>query len=409
MSADPARAPGGAGRDAGAHVLVMSNRYDTEPGAGGTEALTADLVTALTARSLRVTWLTPAAAGQQRAGAVPPPARAWREREDDQAAALAPVLGRLAPVDLVHLTHFSRTGLAFLDQPPLRHVPLVATLTDYTAVCADYQMVHRRTGDECAAPVPAEDCANCLATHPDGAAPSAAEVAGWRHRNLRLLNDRCRAVWVQTPHQGRVLVRAGLRKSLIVRDRAEYDIPAHWGPAPRSAPVVLFVGRASPEKGLHVLLEAFRQWAGAARLVVVTSADDPAYEARLRERAAADPRVEWRPPLRRGDLGALLAGAGALAVPSQWPENYPMVVHYARALGVPVVCSSVPSMEHLGQRDGVWLVDRRDDPRAWVDALDAVLSGPAGAREDRTGQFRAAYKQFVDEIAGVYATVLAGR
>ncbi|GFJ78030.1 hypothetical protein [Phytohabitans houttuyneae] len=73
MSADPARAPGGAGRDAGAHVLVMSNRYDTEPGAGGTEALTADLVTALTARSLRVTWLTPAAAGQQRAGAVPRP------------------------------------------------------------------------------------------------------------------------------------------------------------------------------------------------------------------------------------------------------------------------------------------------------------------------------------------------
>lgn len=119
----------------------------------------------------------------------------------------------LPRVDLVHLTHFSRLGLGFLGHSLLRQRPAIATLTDYTNVCGDFQLIHRRSGQPCVPPVAAELCAACLNDR-SPTTPQAHEVEAWRRRNLAVPNERCHGVWAQTPYQDGLLVRRRLRPVL---------------------------------------------------------------------------------------------------------------------------------------------------------------------------------------------------
>ncbi|WP_345278758.1 glycosyltransferase, partial [Kitasatospora albolonga] len=311
-------------------ILLTTHRF-ADDNAGGTEILADDLARALKARGLHVSWL---AAGE------PPlsnlrtadeylslpvvfddgyPA-GWRAQEAEQAGHVEQLLAARPPVDLVHVLHFSRTGLEFLDVPALRGVPVVATLTDYTAVCPDHQLVVRSTGTQCTATAASRDCLGCL----NAPTNALGDVADWRARNVAWLNGRARAVWTQTPHQATELAKAGVDQGKVVRDRACYGLPSAWAPLATAGPAgqyLLFLGRCSPEKGLHLLLDAFRAADTELPLLIATVPDDTAYEERMRALAAADPRVRWLPQASRADVGPLLADARALLVPSQWWEN----------------------------------------------------------------------------------------
>ncbi|MFI6448818.1 glycosyltransferase [Kitasatospora sp. NPDC050543] len=394
----------------------MTTHRFADGNAGGTEILADDLARALKARGLHVSWLA--------AGDAPPPHQhtadeylslpaafaddypvGWRAPEAKQARRVEQLLATKALVDLVHVLHFSRTGLEFLDVPSLRGVPVVATLTDYTAVCPDHQLVVRSTGTQCTATAASRDCLGCL----NAPGEAVGDVASWRARNVAWLNGRVRALWTQTPHQAAELARAGVDVGKVVRDRACYGLPAAWGPLASGGPAgqcLLFLGRCSPEKGLHLLLDAFRASDTELPLLIATVPDDKTYEEQMRALAATDPRVRWLPQVSRADVGPLLAGARALLVPSQWWENHPLVAHEARALGVPVWSSAVPSMSHLADEPGFHLVEDYQDPAAWTRALDAA-SRHRAPRVPSFGRRVGGFERFVDEIVSVYRKVVA--
>ncbi|MGW2540893.1 glycosyltransferase [Kitasatospora sp. NPDC001574] len=396
-------------------ILLTTHRFAGN-NAGGTEILADDLARALKARGLHVSWLA--------AGDPPPPRRRtadaylslpvvftddyparWRTQEAEQAGRVEQLLATRPPVDLVHVLHFSRTGLEFLDVPSLRGVPVVATLTDYTAVCPDHQLVIRSTGTQCTATAASRDCLGCL----EAPQEAVGDVADWRARNVALLNGRVRALWTQTPHQAAELAKAGVDLGQVVRDRACYGLPAAWEPLAARGPSgqhLLFLGRCSPEKGLHLLLDAFRASDTELPLLIATVPDDKAYEERTRALAAADPRVRWLPQVPRARVGPVLAGARALLVPSQWWENHPLVAHEARALGVPVWSSAVPSMRHLADEPGFHLVEDYRTPDAWTRALDAA-SRHRAPQVPSFGRRVEEFELFVDEIVSVYRKVVA--
>ena len=392
------------------HVLLVSHRFASDA-AGGTEVLTKDLAAALVTRGHEVSWLAvgdpPSEEPPSPWAHLPLPATfdpgypaRWREQEERQASFAQERLAARPPVDIVHVTHFSRVGLALLERPPLAGVPVVATLTDYTVVCPDYQLLLRGTGKHCEATAPSSRCLRCLGL------PEAweREIASWRARNRDWLNRRVRAFWTQTPHQARELGRGGISMRRLVRDTACYAVPQKWASlqtSPAEPGYVLFLGRCSPEKGLHVLLDAFLAWPGDLRLVLATLPDDQTYESQLRARTKHDPRIEWVTGLPRTDIGRLLAGSRAIVVPSQWYENHPLVAREAWALGVPVYCSAVPSMAHLAGAPGMHLVARYENPGSWVAVLDAIRNGSCRG-EARVEHCLREFDEFVDEIVDIY-------
>jgi glycosyltransferase involved in cell wall biosynthesis len=106
------------------------------------------------------------------------------------------------------------------------------------------------------------------------------------------------------------------------------------------------MGTFAPHKGLAVLLEAMR---GLPDRDVVLHVHGRfghfgAYDAKLRELAAGDPRIEFAGAFDHDRLAPVLSGLHALVVPSLWRENTPFVCLEARAAGIELVVSDLGGM-----------------------------------------------------------------
>jgi D-inositol-3-phosphate glycosyltransferase len=114
-------------------------------------------------------------------------------------------------------------------------------------------------------------------------------------------------------------------------------------------PLLLYVGRLAPIKGLDTLLDALAQVRGGGRrvqlLVVGGDADEPVdgHEADLRRRIIAlglEQAVRFVPAQPQGVLPAYYAAADVSLLPSYY-ESFGMVALEAMACGSPVIASRV--------------------------------------------------------------------
>jgi D-inositol-3-phosphate glycosyltransferase len=151
-------------------------------------------------------------------------------------------------------------------------------------------------------------------------------------------------------------------------------------------PMLLYVGRLEPIKGLETLLDAMARLGGAARLYIVGGdSDEPdpgraawGHALQLRSRVAAlglEDRVRFLGPQPQRRLRFFYAAADATVMPSYY-ESFGMVALEAMACGSPVVASRVGGLTTT-VKDGVtgYLVPE-GDPAALAGRLGLLLHDP---------------------------------
>ncbi len=151
-------------------------------------------------------------------------------------------------------------------------------------------------------------------------------------------------------------------------------------PAAGDRPILLFLSRLHPKKGLtDLLLPALTRMRADAFLAVAGGPDEhePGYAHEVRaavERLGLADRVALLGPVAPAERWALLDGAAAFVLPSR-SENFGVVVAEAMARGVPVVISdAVQSGEHVAAAGAGRVVPL--DADALGGALDRLLSEP---------------------------------
>jgi len=265
---------------------------------------------------------------------------------------------------------------------PIKRRPSPKTLVylhDYGTICAKKTMVR---GEEICDGPELSKCIGCAAQH-YGAVKGAALAAGLRasrHRYGRV--DR----WVAN--------------STAVADATAHalDIPrpeiavvpsfvpdgvseaAEFGPRPGFLPdgdFILFVGALGAHKGLHVLLEAYRQLGRDVRLVLIGTpqADTP--------RDFPD-GVDVFENVPHRDVIAAWAHCLFGVVPSTWPEPFGQVAVEAMAAGKPVVASSVGGLRDIVVDGETGLLVPRGDADSLRSAIARLLDD--APLRDRLGQ-----------------------
>jgi glycosyltransferase involved in cell wall biosynthesis len=138
---------------------------------------------------------------------------------------------------------------------------------------------------------------------------------------------------------------------------------------------VLFVGRIVQQKGLLTLIRALAQADESARLIVVGDGDDRARCEAEGARLLGN-RVGFRGAVWGEPLADLLGRSMAVAIPSEWYDNAPLILYQAFAFGKPAIASAINGLPEV-VTDGVdGLLARPGDVADWAGTLKRLLASP---------------------------------
>ena len=353
-------------------------------------------------------------------------------------------LDRTRP-DVVHVFHLMGLGLSLVEECTARGIPVFVQLMDFWFLCPTVQLL-RRDGTLCEGP-DTPVCVECLApdnfgyqalrmfSKRDGfveAARPDPDLTDVNHSDVGL---RRAALHGRPEFIRRILERATMLvapsrflKGLFLKhgyaDAHMRHIPYGVDRPPgavRPVPVggqgsvsFGFFGSVNPQKGLEILVSAFRQYkAEAFRLVVRGNMQHfPKYAKRVRGFAELDPRITFLGPYGPGELAAALSSIDVLVVPSVWYENTPFVVLEAFRAGRPVIASDLGGLSEI-VHDGVnGRTFRAGDPGALMNVLHdfeehpeqlarlAAAIGPVRTLEHNAQDFEALWEEALAVAGG---------
>lgn len=138
----------------------------------------------------------------------------------------------------------------------------------------------------------------------------------------------------------------------------------------------LFLGRLSPEKGLAVVLSAWKPEYGT---LLVAGDGNQARELR----ALAGAGVKWLGAVPPQEARRLVGGARAVLVPSICYEAFPRAVVEAYAAGVPVIASRIGALPEVVEDAVTGLLAPPGDPSSWAQAIEKMLDNSTSERLGR--------------------------
>jgi len=178
-----------------------------------------------------------------------------------------------------------------------------------------------------------------------------------------------------------------------------------------------YFARLAPEKGLHVLAQAYgrlrERTPGVAMRLAAAGYLAPAHREYLDgvkrelERAGVAHEFAYHGAVDRAGKLAFLQSLDVLSVPATYDEPKGVFLLEAMASGVPVVQPRRGAFTEIVERTGGGLLVAPDDPAALADGLHAVWSDRALADRLRSQAFAGVREHYsvqrsVDRLLGVY-------
>lgn len=337
--------------------------------------------------------------------------------------------------DIVHVHNLLNLSFELPRLARERGARAVATLHDYTLVCAaGGQRVHTSEAHLCET-IDTRRCARCFAESPLGSQfaagrtlgrgplleaaarlqqrlPSTAAILARKVAQPSLssedLRRRLAASWrvfdmldaIVAPSQSMALeyARLGLSPSRVEVSGYGSTV-ALQPPRARTSNVVNigFAGTLVWHKGVHVLLEAAHMLRGP---FTVTIHGDPAvapeYFEDLHRRATGLP-VTFAGPFDRDGVQRVYESLDVLVVPSLWPENAPFVISEALAYRVPVVGSAIGGIPEFVRPDVNGALFTSGSAASLAEALQPMIDDPV--RRLRLGSAPAVVKSIAEDAA----------
>jgi glycosyltransferase involved in cell wall biosynthesis len=252
-------------------------------------------------------------------------------------------------------------------------VPVVQTVHNYRFACANG--LYFRDGRVC------QDCLGKRVPWPAvrhscyrSSMPQSAIMAGSLivHRSTWQMVDRFLPVSDFVAEQ---LVAAGVPPDKItVKPNAAPD-PGEPTPIGKG---FLFAGRLEEEKGIKLLLAAWRL-AGLGKATTLTIVGDGADRSAVEQAARVDLSIRYLGAVPAYQVGQLLDGCAVRVVPSLWFEGFPLAVIESYARGRPVISTGMGAMRR-NVTDEVGWVCSTTSPVGLADAIRQAFGDHSDAR-----------------------------
>jgi glycosyltransferase involved in cell wall biosynthesis len=310
-----------------------------------------------------------------------------------------------SPTDIVHIQNFFP-----LISPSVYYaarsedVPVVQTLRNYRLICPNGLFFRDdRVCEDCLGkfiPYPGVLHA-CYRQNRAATATTAAMIAV--HRTIRTWTQQVNLFITLSQFARQKFIEAGFpQEKIVVKSNFVHPDP---GIGKGCGNYALYVGRLSVEKGLDILLEAWKHLNSPIPLKIV--GDGPLVEQVL-EVSKQLPQVEWlgRKPL--AEVYELMGEAMVLIFPSKWYETFGRVAVEAFAKGTPVIAANLGAIAELVDHQRIGLHFSPSDAEDLAAKMEWVLTHPKELRQMRQearAEFEAKYtaKENYAQLMKIYS------
>ncbi|GAP62436.1 hypothetical protein ARMA_0859 [Ardenticatena maritima] len=238
-------------------------------------------------------------------------------------------------------------------------VPVVQTLHNYRLICPGALLM--REGRVC------EECVGRTAPWPSvmhgcwrGSRLQTSVVAAMLmvHRAMKTWSEQVDIYIALTDFARRKFIEGGLpAEKIVVKPNFVDPDP---GVGRHEGNYALFVGRLSPEKGMHTLLRAWRMLKDVPLKIVGDGPLRAEVEAFIGREGLTEVEVLGRKA--REDVFCLMQKARVLVFPSECYENFPVSVAEAFACGLPVIASRLGAIAEIVEDGRTGLLFNPNDP-----------------------------------------------
>lgn len=225
-----------------------------------------------------------------------------------------------------------------------------------------------------------------------------------------MLLDRAACLHATAADEAEFIRRAGYRGPIAVVPWGIDRPPATPVLTSTDAPLLVYLGRLHPSKGIDTLLAAWARIAGRFRAwrLLLAGYDEDGYRPALEAQAGAlgiARRVTFAGPVADGDREALFAAASIVVLPSP-AENFGLVIAEALARGIPAVATTGAPWRALAEEGCGW-VSEPDAVALSATLADALSTDEAtrsvmGARGRRYALPRFDWDRIARTMADLY-------
>jgi glycosyltransferase involved in cell wall biosynthesis len=282
---------------------------------------------------------------------------------------------RIAAHHRVDVAHIHNTWFTLspsvIEALRSRGIPVVMTVHNYRLACLNSLLLRdAKTCTDCVGRVPWRGVVHrCYRS--STAASAAAATTTVLNRAVKTWHRGVERFLVLTEYQAHMLTGLGIDRSKVAKIANFVPDPGPRPSDPSMSNMLLYVGRLASEKGVDVLLRAWRRWRPAGTWSLVIAGDGPA---RSSLSALADDRVSFLGAVRPEEVRALMLRARCLLMPSLAYEGQPMAVIEALSCRLPVMGASGGGIAELIKPLGTdWLVPMRT--AAWEESFELLLDG----------------------------------
>jgi len=194
------------------------------------------------------------------------------------------------------------------------------------------------------------------------------------HRRLHGRNLRGATLVAPSRYLADRMSQCGYRNVTVIRNGV--SVPSE---TTAREPLLLFVGRLAPEKGLQTVLAVADNVTKRAGWRIEVVGDGP-LRAQLEHRHPGVHFAGWTDP------APFYQRASVVAVPSQWPENLPYVILEAMSFGVTVLASKVGGAPELIEHGRTGVLFEAGNPEAFASALRALIANPEAQELGNAGR-----------------------
>lgn len=184
--------------------------------------------------------------------------------------------------------------------------------------------------------------------HPLGTLLGTANIIDKVKKDLIELVDLCDQVVCLTNWYEEILLKNGISASKIsvIRQGLPFGSSVKYEANNLKCDIkslkLIFLGRISAFKGLHLLIEAMIGFeSDEVELSIYGNSEIGDYESNLREKTKGMPNVHWYGKLDQSEVINTLICHDVLCLCSTFSEMSPLVIQEAKAAGIPVLASNV--------------------------------------------------------------------